>query len=96
MKRGRKAKDKFEDLDSDFKDGTAAMDSSDLRQKISEIALNSLAFEKAKKEDQDLAQKKEQAKFAAAPYNEAKKANSLKILWIRNILDGRGENVGEK
>lgn len=92
-KRGRKAKDVFDELDSEFKDSTAAMNSVDIRKKIAEVTLNAITFDIAKKEDQDLAQAKEAHAVAGAVYKEAEKRFKLSNLWLRRILSDRGESV---
>jgi hypothetical protein len=92
---GRPKKDKFEDLDEDFKDSVAAMDEAGLRSKISEITLNQEAVLEAKENDQDLASKKEEYKVAGASYREATKANKLRVKFLRQVLGDKNKDTGE-
>lgn len=92
---GRPKKDKFDDLDKDFKEEAEKLDEGQLRTKISEIALNQEALMEAKEQDQDLAQKKEQAKEAGAVYREGSKANKLRVRYLRQMLDAKGKATGE-
>ncbi len=91
---GRPKKDKFEDLDIDFKDSVAAMDESQIRAKLAEVSLNQAALMAAKADDEDLAVKKEIAKEAGAIYREGTKMNKLSIEWARQVLGDKGKANG--
>ncbi len=90
----RTAKDKFEDLDTDFKDVCAAMSEEEIRRKLSEIALNQVELNKAKGEDEDLRQKKEIAREAGACYREGSKTNKLKTEYLHRVLGDQGKDNG--
>ncbi len=91
---GRPKKDKFEDLDIDFKDSIAAMTEEEIRAKLAEISLNQAALMQAKSDDEDLKTKKEIAKEAGAIYREGTKANRLRIEWARQVLGDKGKSNG--
>lgn len=97
MGRGRPKKEKkdFENISDEFKALVNSLESTDIRVKISEVALNQLALNEAKKNDEDLKQKQEAAKDAMAMYVEGKKANSEKMLFCKMVLKGRGQRVGD-
>lgn len=65
--------------------------SDDAKQKIAECALNEVENQKAKKDDQELAEKVAQAKMAAEGYAEASKMNKLRIAYAYMMLDSRGK-----
>jgi hypothetical protein len=94
-KRGRPAKEKnpFDAVPEEFKEAVLKMDHNDIRLKISEVTLNQVAMNALEKEDGDLQEKKLQAKEAGAIYKEAKKANSQKILFAKQVLKDRGQKV---
>lgn len=91
---GRPKKDKFADLDEDFKNGVAGMDEVSIRRKISEVALNQEALLDAKADDEDFQQKKAIAKEAGAVYREGTKANKLRIAWCKRVLGDKGKDTG--
>lgn len=91
MGRGRPKKDKFDDLDSEFKDSVASMDEVAIRSMISTTALDQATLMKAKDDDEDLAEKKALALDAGAVYREGTKHNKLKILFGKRILEDRGK-----
>ena len=93
MPRGRPAKNKFADLDPEFKNQVESASENDLRLRIAEVAMNESDNKRLEKEDQDLAEKKEAVKEAAAGYREASKANNLKIAYIKTILEARGKRT---
>lgn len=84
-------KDPFEALDTDFKDTIAAATPLDIRSRIAKVALDELANQQAKGEDQDLAEKVEQAKFAGEGYKEATKMNKLRIAFCKRALQDKGD-----
>jgi hypothetical protein len=67
-----------------------AMDEAALRKKISNCETNILETDKAREADEDLAELKEQAKEAAAPYNDAKKAQRAIAAYCACLMDERG------
>lgn len=90
MARPKSKKGAFDDLDPEYKSTLEDMSDDDVRRKISEVALNEAQNQENKKADQDLAEKKLAAKEAGLQYSEASKANRLRILYARFILEARG------
>lgn len=91
---GRSKKDIFEDLDQDFKDTVVGMSESEIRQKISSVALNQVALLEAKENDQDFQTKKEQAKVAGEVYRDGTKQNKLRIAFCKRVLGDKGKDTG--
>lgn len=92
MPRMPKVKDKFAELDSDWKDAVAQKDPDEIRDMIAQVALNELDNQKMRDEDQDLTEKREAAKYAAEQYKEATKHNKLRISFMKRVLDDKGKN----
>lgn len=65
----------------------------ELLKEVSTTAINAVVLELAKEADEDLAQLKAQVANAGAVYSEGKKISKLKIEFILQTLQGRGENV---
>jgi predicted neutral ceramidase superfamily lipid hydrolase len=89
--KNNKSKDRFEDLDSDYKSAIDSASEEEIRRRISEAALNEAQNQENKKQDQDLKEKKEAAKMAGEQYKEATKSNKLRIGYARSILEARGK-----
>lgn len=81
----------FSKLPPEFVTEVEAMSEVDLRAKASVIALNEVENQQAKKNDEDLKEKKEQAKLAGEAYLEATKANKLKLAFIHQMLADKGK-----
>lgn len=86
-----KDKDKFDLLEQDWRDAVMGMEAEDIKSRVAEIALNQSELMHAKKEDQDLIEKKEAYSDASAIYREGTKVNKLKIDFMKAILDGMGK-----
>lgn len=93
MRLGHK-KDKFADLDSDFKDAVAGMNEAEIRDRIAKISLDQAALLEAKANDIDLKTKREEANVAGAIYREGSKMNRLRIEYVRRVLDDKGKEAG--
>ena len=89
-KKMKAAKDRFADLDDDFKDAILQGSEVEVRQAASKVALDQEELMAAKEEDQDLKEKMSAASTASAVYREGKKANKLRIKYIRSVLQSRG------
>lgn len=87
-------KDKFEDLDEDFKDSIAAMDEDAIRSTIAKVSLNQVEMMNAKAGDQDLIQKREAASEAGAVYREGTKMNKLRIEFCHQVLGDKAKDTG--
>ncbi len=81
----------FDDLDSDFKTSIEGMKDDEIKAKIFEVACNEVDNLKAKKDDQDLKDKKESAKMAGETYTESTKFNRMRIGYAKFILEARGK-----
>jgi hypothetical protein len=84
-------KDKFEELPDDFRSNVQSMKSDEIKGVVSKVALDQVELMKAKKEDQDLAEKREQYLNAGAVYKEGSKLNRTKIEFCKMVLDGMGK-----
>lgn len=84
-------KNPFDDLPQDFKDAMENMSDEEIKQAMANVAISEQQNQDAKRDDQDLAEKLEAAKFAGEGYREASKMNKLKIKYGYSILDGRGK-----
>jgi hypothetical protein len=95
--RGKKGtkKDRFADLDSDFKDTIANMKEPEIRDRLAKLTLDQEALMELKKNDQDLAAKREQASEAGRVYREGTKRYKLAVAYARSILDAMGKPSGE-
>lgn len=91
MARGRKKKEQFADLDSDYRTLIDNMKDSEVRDKIAEVAMNQVELMKNKNEDQHLKEVQETAKEAGSQYREGTKMNRLRIEYARHVLEGRGQ-----
>jgi hypothetical protein len=92
--RGRPKKDKFADLDSDFKDAAASMSEAEIRKRLSEIALNQVELVNAKEVDDDLKAAKFRAREAGAIYREGSKMNKLRTEFLHRVLGDAGKDTG--
>ncbi len=90
-----KKKDKFADVPEEFRDAVAGMQEPQIRDRIAKVSLDQAALIEAKGNDQDLAEKKEQAKEAGAIYREGTKLNKLKIEFCRQVLGDKSKPTGE-
>jgi len=85
------AKDKFRNLDADWKDKVSTMDATEIDGALAQIAKDGEALEQAQEADQDLAAKKEAAKDAGQVYREGKKENRLKTRFLMRVLSDQGK-----
>lgn len=94
MGRGRPKKNKFDDLDSSFKDGAAAMSEEQIHATLVTVSLNHAALMAAKADDEALKEAKGRASEAGAVYRDGSKQNRLKTDYLRQILGDRGKENG--
>ena len=94
MGRPKKEKNPFADLPVEFVDEMSMASESSIRERIAKVSLDDVALREAQAEDQDLAEKKEQAKLASEPYRLGFKANRLKIEFMKQVLQDKGKAVG--
>jgi len=85
------AKDKFKNLDSDFKDAVAQSSAEDIYKRITELSNQLEDLDKAKKADQDLIALKEKVATAMEPYKAASKDLKLRIKFALQVLGDQGK-----
>lgn len=86
----RADKDPFEVVPEEFKDAVMGMSVEEIKQRIAQVALDQVELMKAKKEDQDLLEKRETYKEAGALYREGSKMNKTKIEYCKMAIDSKG------
>jgi FtsZ-binding cell division protein ZapB len=84
-------KDPFEDLPSDWKDAIAQSSVEEINKRVAELAKGEEENQKAKKDDPDLAEKREALKVASEGYKEATKGYKLRMKWIMQVLGDMGK-----
>ena len=90
MPRKRTIADPFADLSEDFRNAIDAMDRNDIKKAIGQVTLDQLELMEAQKADEDYQSLKEQFREAGAVYREGTKANSLKLKYAKQALEGKG------
>lgn len=84
-------KDKFKELDTDWKDAVAASTPEQLDAKIVELVKAEEENQATKASDPQLAELKEQLKEAGAGYKEATKGFKLRVKFILRVLGDKGK-----
>ena len=84
-------KDPFASLDEEWKDAVVAATVEEIDTRIAELAKAEEANLKAKKEDPDLLEKKEQVKLASEGYREATKGYRLRLKYIMRVLSDKAK-----
>lgn len=87
---GRPKKDKFEDLDEEFRGFVDGSTPEQIKQRLAEVVLEHQRLVEARKNDQDLQDKKWAYDEADAIYRDGKKMNKLRIEYARMVLVNRG------
>ena len=90
-KRGRKAKDEFADLNSEWRDAAMGDSEAEIQRKLGEAAIDQQNVIDEQNKDDDYQQKKAAFKYANEGYAERKKVSKLKIKFIKRVLEGRGK-----
>jgi hypothetical protein len=93
MARPKSTKNKFDDLPEEFRTEVDSLSRESLEHKIAAIAMYQVELMAAKAEDQDLAEKKEAARFAGEVYRLGSKQIKLKIEYCKANLDAAGGPV---
>ncbi len=83
-------KDPFADLSEDFRNAVDAQSRDDIKRTICQVTIDQLELMEAQAEDEDYQTLKEQFREAGAVYRDGTKANSLKIKYARQALEGKG------
>jgi hypothetical protein len=87
----RQKKDPFADLDAEFKEAIPTLTAEEIRDRIAQVALNQESLMAAKKDDEDLAECREQLREASAVYRDGTKMNKLRIAYCKQVLDDMGK-----
>jgi hypothetical protein len=90
MAKFKAPKDPFEGVPEEFRDAVAGMSIEEIKQRIAQTSIDQVELMKAKKEDQDLFEKKELFKEAGAIYREGSKLNRVKIEFCKMTIDSKG------
>jgi hypothetical protein len=87
----KNADDPFAALPEEFRDQMASSSPEEIKAEIAKIAMADQDLRQAQKDDQDLADKKEQVKYANEPYKDGFKANRLRISYLKQVLEDKGK-----
>jgi hypothetical protein len=83
-------KDPFVLVPEEFKDAVEGMDVVEIKQRIAQVSIDQVELMNAKKQDQDLEEKKELYKEAGLVYREGSKLNRVKIEFCKAMIDSKG------
>lgn len=89
-KRGRPKKNPYDLIDEEWKNAVNGATPADINSRISEVAKAEELNQRLKGEDEDLANRKAEAKDAGQQYADATKVNKLKITYAVEVLKGKG------
>lgn len=89
------AKNKYDDLDPEFKEAAEKMGEGEIHATITKVNLGYEALMEAKEKDEDLKNKKAIAKEAGAIYREGTKFRKLATSYLRDMLVAKGKPAGE-
>lgn len=85
------AKDKFKDLDSDFKDAVAQSSPEEIYRRITDLTNQNEKLNEAKELDNDLQSAKDRYQTALDPYKEQSKDIKLRIRYCIRVLGDKGK-----
>jgi hypothetical protein len=85
------AKDKFKNLDANYKDAVAQSSPEEIYKRIADIEGQLEALDAAKQLDQDLLTAKDRLATAQAPYKEQAKDLKLRIKYAVRVLGDKGK-----
>lgn len=85
------AKNKFDDLDADFKTMIEDATDDEIKSRVAAISLENERIQAAKKGDEDLKEKAAAFQEAGKVYRESAKGSKLMIQYARFVLEGRGK-----
>lgn len=89
-RRGRAPKkDKWDKLPTGFKEAIQQMSTTEIRGRISDIAILESKDKQMYKQDPEVAQAKERLKHLSSPYRENLASYKLQIEWCRRTLDDK-------
>lgn len=84
-------KDKFAELDGEFKESVESMTDQEILDRVANISLENAQVQAKKKLDLDLKEKAATFAEAGAVYKESAKGAKLRIDYALSILEGRGK-----
>jgi hypothetical protein len=84
------AKDKFKDLNPEFKDAIAQSNPEEIKRRVADIAILKSVEEKWFENDPDLEQAKQAVEDIAGAYRDAIKEMKLKLEWCFQVLGDKG------
>lgn len=82
--------DKLKDVDMEFVYEVQDMGREEIKLRAAQVAFNESENRRAEKADEDLAAKKEAVKDASLQYRTSTKANTLRISYLKELLDSKG------
>lgn len=92
MVKDKTEKDPFSVVPEEFKEAVVGMDADEINTRIAKVAKDQVDLMRAKKEDQDLEEKKIAYREAGVIYREGSKLNRVKIEYCKSILELKGGN----
>lgn len=92
MAKEKAEKDPFSIVPEEFKEAVIGMSAEEIDARISKVAKDQVDLMRAKKEDQDLEEKKVAYREAGLVYREGSKLNRVKIEYCKSILEAKGGN----
>lgn len=90
MAKDKAEKDPFALVPEEFKEAVVGMNVDEINARIAQVAKDQVDLMKAKKEDQDLEEKKNIFREAGAVYREGSKLNRVKIEYCKAMLESKG------
>jgi len=94
FRRGKK-KDKFADLEEEFRAKVQGSSDAEIKTLTAEATLNHAELMAQKEKDQDLKEARERASEAGAIYREGTKRYKLKVGFCKLVLETRGKPAGD-
>lgn len=92
MAKDKADKDPFSAVPEEFKEAVVGMSAEEIDARIAKVAKDQVELMRAKKEDQDLEEKKVSYREAGLVYREGSKLNRVKIEYCKSILEQKGGN----
>jgi len=91
---GKKNEDKkFQKIDEEWRVDMLGRSPEELHKEIVRVAMNMVALDAAKDEDEDLLSLQEQLATARAIYTEGRKESRIKLEFLRATLESKGADV---
>jgi hypothetical protein len=94
--KNRKEKSPFAALSNEFKDAACTYSKEEINDKIASSAKIISTLKEERKNDQQLAEAKENVKQCGQVYREGIKENELKIRYLYELLSSRGQGLDDQ